>query len=364
MKNRKSHNVDLVNVIYDAIYQILTDYTGNPSYRKYFDKVIKDIYDMDEVITSFLMSTNQTKYLQTMIVDPDMKPFCQMLLRDEDIKAVKDLVRVAYDAAQIANKSKKRLSSKDIKSYRYLIKLYSQGIKSLRKKYTENTNNKKSYKSKYSNLDSMLGRKSKNHLSYDFDDYDYFMDDDDEDDDDDDIFGSLFIDNVDTDNDIYEDTLDYDLKSIPPKFLVNNKNRLILDTDDDDDANMRPTMSQDEFQKYTLSILDKLLDKIEERDNSVSKPVYDFKLSPEAMVPIQGYTEDITDHVIDEESESESEVANHIDNTSNAEDKTVIIDEAEVVPKSYEEMTREECINEFNSVASETIPDKNSSDKE
>ena len=165
-KNKKSNDQQIVNIAYQLIFEIVEDETGHASYRRYFDKVLKDLFGLEDAITTFLMSTNQFKCLKKMMNDPDSKPFIQMLLKDEDVKTLYDLVRVAYDSMQIYNKPKKNVTSKDIKAYRYLTKLYAQGIKALRKKYKVEDIGKKEYKHKYSELDRSLGGKVSHKTPY------------------------------------------------------------------------------------------------------------------------------------------------------------------------------------------------------
>lgn len=275
-KNKKANNQQIVNVAYQSIFQIVEDETGHASYRRYFDKVLKDLFGLEDVITTFLMSTNQFKYLKKMMNDPDTKGFIQMLITDEDVKTLYDLVRVAYDSMQIYNKPKKNVTSKDIKAYRYLTKLYAQGIKALRKKYKVDDIGKKEYKHKYSELDRSLGNKISNKTPYYNLDY---LDDNDED------FGDLYED--DEDDDQFDPSDDFDLSDLPTKFVIgenprktHKKSTWILDgdeddislyddsEDDEDEDSDEDVMPQKEFQKYAMSIFEKLLDKLETDDMS------------------------------------------------------------------------------------------------
>ena len=277
-KNKKANNQQIINVAYQSIFEIVEDETGHASYRRYFDKVLKDLFGLEDAITSFLMSTNQFKYLKKLMNDPDSKPFIQMLLKDEDIKTLYDLVRVAYDSMQIYNKPKKNVTSKDIKAYRYLTKLYSQGIKTLKKKYKVEDIGKKEYKHKYSELDRFLGGKASYKTPYYNLDY---LDDNDED------FGDLYEDDDDEEDDQFDPNSDFDLSDLPPKFVIgenphksHKKSSLILDGDDDDislyddseddedEDSDEDVMPQKEFQKYAMSIFEKLLDKLETDDMS------------------------------------------------------------------------------------------------
>ena len=148
-KNKKNlSNKQLEEIIFAAIFEVADDETGNSSYRKYFDKVVNDIFGLNSIITTFMMTPNQFKSIHKMMKDPELKQFCQMMLSDKDIKIVKEMVRVAYDAAQIALKPKKSVSSGDIKAYRYLTKLYTEGIKTLRKKYGQSKSEIKKNKAK------------------------------------------------------------------------------------------------------------------------------------------------------------------------------------------------------------------------
>ena len=167
MGKKKIEDRMLSQIIYRSIFDIIDDETGNPSYRKYFDKVLKDIFGIDGIITSMMLSTNQFKFIKKLLADNEYKAFCQMMLRDEDVRSMKDLVRVAYDAAQIANKPKKRVSTNDIKAYRYLTKLYIKSIEAMRKKYKTDKSSKKAFKQKYSDLNKMLGRSIKDPYHYD-----------------------------------------------------------------------------------------------------------------------------------------------------------------------------------------------------
>lgn len=275
-KNKKPNDQQIINIAYQSIFEIVEDETGHASYRRYFDKVLKDLFGLEDVITTFLMSTNQFKYLKKMMNDPDSKPFIQMLLKDEDIKTLYDLVRVAYDSMQIYNKPKKNVTSKDIKAYRYLTKLYAQGIKAMRKKYKVEDIGKKEYKHKYSELDRSLGGKSSYKTPYYNLDY---LDDNDED------FGDLYED--DEDDDQFDPSEDFDLSDLPPKFVIgenprntHKKSTMILDgdednislyddsEDDEDEDSDEDVMPQKEFQKYAMSIFEKLLDKLETDDMS------------------------------------------------------------------------------------------------
>lgn len=276
-KNKKINNQQIINVAYQSIFEIVEDETGHASYRRYFDKVLKDLFGLEDVITSFLMSTNQFKYLKKMMNDPDSKPFIQMLLKNEDVKTLYDLVRVAYDSMQIYNKPKKNVTSKDIKAYRYLTKLYTQGIKTLRKKYKVEDIGKKEYKHKYSELDRFLGGKVSHKTPYYNLDY---LDDNDED------FGDLYEED-DEEDDQFDPNSDFDLSDLPPKFVIgenphksHKKSSMILDGDDDnislyddseddeDEDSDEDVMPQKEFQKYAMSIFEKLLDKLETDDMS------------------------------------------------------------------------------------------------
>ena len=275
-KNKKLNDQQIINIAYQSIFKIVEDETGHASYCRYFDKVLKDLFGLEDVITTFLMSTNQFKYLKKMMNDPDSRPFIQMLLKDEDIKTLYDLVRVAYDSMQIYNKPKKNVTSKDIKAYRYLTKLYAQGIKAIRKKYKVEDIGKKEYKYKYSELDRSLGGKSSYKTPYYNLDY---LDDNDED------FGDLYED--DEDDDQFDPSEDFDLSDLPPKFVIgenprktHKKSTMILDgdednislyddsEDDEDEDSDEDVMPQKEFQKYAMSIFEKLLDKLETDDMS------------------------------------------------------------------------------------------------
>ena len=276
MSKKKVSNHELSTVIYRSIYKIIEDETGNASYRKYFDKVIKDIFGFENLITDMMMASNQFRYIVKLLEDDEYKEFCQMLLRAEDVDSLYDLVRVAYDAAQIANKPKKRVTSKDIKSYRYLSDLYGSTIKMLRKKYKGIKDTKKGYKSKYSHLNKLVNKKSKTHS------YHYNLSDDDE------SFGDLFEDDEEEEeNDDFE-SVGFDLDDLPSQFVIGEdthptpKRKMILDGEEDepielydgseaDKACMYPDstvkfnlMPPEEFQKYSMSLYEKILNKLDD----------------------------------------------------------------------------------------------------
>ena len=82
MGKKKIEDRMLSQIIYRSIFDIIDDETGNPSYRKYFDKVLKDIFGIDGIITSMMLSTNQFKFIKKLLADNEYKAFCQMMLRD------------------------------------------------------------------------------------------------------------------------------------------------------------------------------------------------------------------------------------------------------------------------------------------
>ena len=388
-KNKKANNQQIINVAYQSIFEIVEDETGHASYRRYFDKVLKDLFGLEDAITSFLMSTNQFKYLKKLMNDPDSKPFIQMLLKNEDVKTLYDLVRVAYDSMQIYNKPKKNVTSKDIKAYRYLTKLYSQGIKTLKKKYKVEDIGKKEYKHKYSELDRFLGGKASYKTPYYNLDY---LDDNDED------FGDLYEDD-DEEDDQFDPNSDFDLSDLPPKFVIgenphksHKKSSLILDGDDDDislyddseddedEDSDEDVMPQKEFQKYAMSIFEKLLDKLETDDmsrfntNDVSNSIEPNWTSIDSEDAAKMNCENLkhlktNDEVVNSDDtwrpyyKDENGLCHPFNSNTgkivmdttipfikvaNKEEEKSDNSEPEK-PKSYKEMTSEEIINEFNS---------------
>lgn len=388
-KNKKANNQQIINVAYQSIFEIVEDETGHASYRRYFDKVLKDLFGLEDAITSFLMSTNQFKYLKKLMNDPDSKPFIQMLLKNEDVKTLYDLVRVAYDSMQIYNKPKKNVTSKDIKAYRYLTKLYSQGIKTLKKKYKVEDIGKKEYKHKYSELDRFLGGKISHKTPYYNLDY---LDDNDED------FGDLYEDD-DEEDDQFDPNTDFDLSDLPPKFVIgenphksHKKSSLILDGDDDDislyddseddedEDSDEDVMPQKEFQKYAMSIFEKLLDKLETDDmsrfntNDVSNSIEPNWTPIDSEDAAKMNCENLKHLKTNDEVVNSDDTwrpyykdENGLCHPFNSDTGKVVMDttipfikvankeeeksdnsEPEK-PKSYKEMTSEEIINEFNS---------------
>ena len=389
-KNKKANNQQIINVAYQSIFEIVEDETGHASYRRYFDKVLKDLFGLEDAITSFLMSTNQFKYLKKLMNDPDSKPFIQMLLKNEDVKTLYDLVRVAYDSMQIYNKPKKNVTSKDIKAYRYLTKLYSQGIKTLKKKYKVEDIGKKEYKHKYSELDRFLGGKASYKTPYYNLDY---LDDNDED------FGDLYEDDDDEEDDQFDPNSDFDLSDLPPKFVIgenphksHKKSSLILDGDDDDislyddseddedEDSDEDVMPQKEFQKYAMSIFEKLLDKLETDDmsrfntNDVSNSIEPNWTPIDSEDAAKMNCENLKHLKTNDEVVNSDDTwrpyykdENGLCHPFNSDTGKVVMDttipfikvankeeeksdnsEPEK-PKSYKEMTSEEIINEFNS---------------
>ena len=81
-KNKKEFsNKQLEEIIFANIFQVADDETGNSSYRKYFDKVLNDVFGLNGVITTFMMAPNQFKTIHKMMKDPELKPFCQLMNR-------------------------------------------------------------------------------------------------------------------------------------------------------------------------------------------------------------------------------------------------------------------------------------------
>ena len=371
-KNKKAYsNKQLEEIIFGAIFEVADDETGNSSYRKYFDKVLKDIFGIDGIITSFMMSRNQFKAIHQMMNNPDLKPFCQMMLHEEDVKILHDMVRVAYDAAQIALKPKKRVSSGDIKAYRYLTKLYTEGIKTLRKKYGQGKSEKKKYKDKYSSLSSMLGKRP--NPSYNLSLMDELYEDDDP--------SNIFEDEDDEDDSQF-DMENFDLDDLPTQFMISTDDlwkppskskKLIIDSsypelalryisddeDDEDESESSQTSQSDEelimpegqFQRYALSIFEKLLQSLEKK-NEVDENSMEDKESTDME---EGNIPDPDPEVsVDDTSNPEIGVTNELvnkqteipvlpDTIVGTSDDSVIL-----TPKDYQSMTREECINEFN----------------
>ena len=369
-KNKKAYsNKQLEEIIFGAIFEVADDETGNSSYRKYFDKVLKDIFGIDGIITTFMMSRNQFKAIHQMMNNPELKPFCQMMLREEDVKILHDMVRVAYDAAQIALKPKKRVSSGDIKAYRYLTKLYTEGIKTLRKKYGQGKSEKKKYKDKYSSLSSMLGKRP--NPSYNLSLMDELYEDDDP--------SNIFEDEDDEDDSQF-DMENFDLDDLPTQFMISTDDlwkppskgkKLIIDSsypelalryigDDEDDeeesessqasqSNEELIMPEGQFQRYALSIFEKLLQGLEKK-NEVDENSMEDK---EATDMEEGNISDPDPEVpFDDTPKSESIVTNDLVNKQTEESvlpSTIIgTSEDSVTLKDYKNMTREECINEFN----------------
>ena len=369
-KNKKAYsNKQLEEIIFGAIFEVADDETGNSSYRKYFDKVLKDIFGIDGIITTFMMSRNQFKAIHQMMNNPELKPFCQMMLREEDVKILHDMVRVAYDAAQIALKPKKRVSSGDIKAYRYLTKLYTEGIKTLRKKYGQGKSEKKKYKDKYSSLSSMLGKRP--NPSYNLSLMDELYEDDDP--------SNIFEDEDDEDDSQF-DMENFDLDDLPTQFMISTDDlwkppskgkKLIVDSsypelalryvgDDEDDEEESESsqasqsdeeliMPEGQFQRYALSIFEKLLQGLEKK-NEVDENSMEDK---EATDMEEGNIPDPDTEVpFDNTPKSESIVTNDLVNKQTEESVlpgTIIGTSGDSVTlKDYKNMTREECINEFN----------------
>ena len=369
-KNKKAYsNKQLEEIIFGAIFEVADDETGNSSYRKYFDKVLKDIFGIDGIITTFMMSRNQFKAIHQMMNNPDLKPFCQMMLREEDVKILHDMVRVAYDAAQIALKPKKRVSSGDIKAYRYLTKLYTEGIKTLRKKYGQGKSEKKKYKDKYSSLSSMLGKRT--NPSYNLSLMDELYEDDDP--------SNIFEDEDDEDDSQF-DMENFDLDDLPTQFMISTDDlwkppskgkKLIIDSsypelalryvgDDEDDEEESESsqasqsdeeliMPEGQFQRYALSIFEKLLQGLEKKNEANENSIED----KEATDMEEGIIPDSDPEVpFDDTPKSESIVTNDLVNKQTEESVfpgTITgTSEDSVTLKDYKNMTREECINEFN----------------
>ena len=369
-KNKKElSNKQLEEIIFANIFQVVDDETGNSSYRKYFDKVLNDIFGLSGVITTFMMTPNQFKAIHKMMNDPELKPFCQMMLRENDVNILREMVRVAYDAAQIALKPKKSVSSGDIKAYRYLSKLYTEGIKTLRKKYGQSKSEKKKYKDKYTSLSSMLGKKTTPTYNLSL------LDDSDDD------FTDIFDDEDDEDDSRF-DMNEFDLDDLPTRFMISNDDlwkppvddegesdrksfKYVSDddTEDTEDENLTYKSSEDlvmpegQFQRYAISIFERLLqglDKKNEADeNSMNnREATDMEDSiipdPDPELPFEESAQSdsiVTNGLVNNQIEIPSLQSTSIVGTSH---DSVTLEEIDPPTKDYKDMTREECINEFN----------------
>lgn len=368
-KKRKVTKANLTAIIYKSIFNIANDNTGHASYRKYFDKVINDIFDYEGLITEFMMSQNMHNCIEDMLKDSDMHQFCQMLLREEDVNTVKDLVRVAYDAAQIANKPKKCISTSDIKSYRYLMDLYFKGIKAMRKKYNNFNDNKKIYKTKYSSLNATLNHKHKSKDNYEFN---LFYDDDE----DDESFDDIFVDDDEDEDESFDGIEEFDTdfeNMIPTDDRIDNMtnanafHRMIFDTSGDipTENTLRPEvcydegfMSQADFQKQMIIFFDSIDRRLENVETNITPQVINRYCNGDTDTNI---TNTSIDDIIDYNATVENY---HADTVQIASDEKIHTEvsmedaaEESTQAKSYDNMTREECINEFNSITSTTSPE-------
>lgn len=307
----------LINTAYQVIFDILEDETGHPSYRKYLDKAINDIFGLDSVGTRVLMAHNQFKVIKRIIKDPDAKAFCQMLKHKEDIKALDELVHVMYDAVQIANKPKKRLTSKDIKAYRYLTDLYTKGVKKLRKKYkAKYEDNKKSYKTKYSNLNRFVGNRYYGTPHYQFDDFEDNLDE---------SLESLFDDEDDDNDDINLHQIKYfeihsDTSPLRKTQYVYDGNR--------GDYVFAENCADEEIESPEAAIKEEFVNSLNE-NNKVKSLIEQFN-------SIEYKDEPIEQSLVD---------SNNIEEPVQLDTKTV---ESNDVTKEYDNMTTEELITEFN----------------
>lgn len=371
MSKSKVKTSTLMNIIYQNIFDIIEDETGHPSYRKYLDKVVEDIFGVEAVGTKFLMAGNQFKYIKQLLNDPESKQLCQMLLRKEDVVLLNQLVRAAYDISYIANKPKKKISTKDIKSYRYLTELYSKSVNKLRKKYkVEYIDSKKSYKDKYSDLDKLAGNRKSKTPYYSIED-DFLEDDDDE---------SLFdfMDDEEDDDEI-DDYTGFDLSDLPTQVMINPKrkksgkrNQMILDAGDEDlefygDSDEYEDedpcmMTPAEFQRYTVSMFEMLLDrstsKLPNEDSGevyfTSKDLFDDSIDESSDDP--EYIEEPAEKVSDNTEYHPVEVEVRDGDPYPVDDTEVAITEVKPdvdvaetnLKKDYKEMSTKELISEFN----------------
>lgn len=371
MSKSKVKTSTLMNIIYQNIFDIIDDETGHPSYRKYLDKVVEDIFGVEAVGTKFLMAGNQFKYIKQLLNDPESKQLCQMLLRKEDVVLLNQLVRAAYDISYIANKPKKKISTKDIKSYRYLTELYSKSVNKLRKKYkVEYIDSKKSYKDKYSDLDKLAGNHRSKTPYYSIED-DFLEDDDDE---------SLFdfMDDEEDDDEI-DDYTGFDLSDLPTQVMINPKrkksgkrNQMILDAGDEDlefygDSDEYEDedpcmMTPAEFQRYTVSMFEMLLDrstsKLPNEDSGevyfTSKDLFDDSIDESSDDP--EYIEEPAEKVSDNTEYHPVEVEVRDSDPYPVDDTEVAITEVKPdvdvaetnLKKDYKEMSTKELISEFN----------------
>lgn len=331
--SNKPTTEQLINTIYRVVFDILEDETGHPSYRKYLDKVISDIFELEAVGTKVMMAHNQFKCIKRLIKDPDAKAFCQMMLRDEDTKSLKELVRVVYDAAQIANKPKKRITSKDIKNYKYLTDLYIKGVKKLRKKYNaEFADNKKTYKTKYSNLNRLIG--SKNY------DTPHYSLSDDLDDDFDESLEDLISDPDDEYD--YDDETGFDLSDLPMGFTMGQDGLTKIIKDNIDESNY-VLCDEDPPIKNTEPIEEKLL-KYLLSNEKIRQEI--LKETESTEIGDSEYSETTIDSVEDTQICPNQEFVIEDNSPEGTEDTSVTKLNSE--HKEYNKMSTEELITEFN----------------
>lgn len=171
-----------------SLQALIRDANGGLGYRQYADKVIEDISGLTKFTTKILASSNPLLAAQRIMTHPASKdlarifydPSCQ-----RTYQALNDLVVCYYQAAQLALKPKRERTDRDIRAWKYLRKLYRNGVDTIRENYGYNRSAKKMYKEQFSDLRNYTRGSTHSSLLFNLDsDDDEDFDDDDEETDD------------------------------------------------------------------------------------------------------------------------------------------------------------------------------------
>ena len=198
MRRTKYNNTVVHKFILVKIKKLISNNRGKPIFMDNFDTVIYDIFGVNHFakklnrvydnrdFVSIIDSVGTDYLLEIMNSSKLFNIISELIAMDYRIKELRKAIRKS-------NKKGKR-DKYEIKEYNYLVSLYKDSIKLLRKRFGIK-NSKTAYKRKYKAINNMMHRNAyadDNDFSAIFmGDDDFFLDDDDDDDYDDGLFSDF-----------------------------------------------------------------------------------------------------------------------------------------------------------------------------
>lgn len=129
---------DLMKFIVYQTRLLVSDANGDPSYMTSFDKIIYDFYGVKHFSKRMSEVWDNREYGQ-LINKIGLDPLLALMRNRSYCNVIRDLVRIDDDIESLKKKMRKAKSRGElkkslVKEYRYLTKLYDNGMKSLRKR--------------------------------------------------------------------------------------------------------------------------------------------------------------------------------------------------------------------------------------